>query len=298
MLTAIIAVTLTVSDISAVEHAYSEYLGYQVVERGQLGPELAGLWQTPALEGHDYILMHPESDEPVYLRVVQQDDVDGYAAMKTWGWNSNEILVQDTYAVHERLKDSSFTIIGEPKALSMNPEIIAMQALGPAGELIYLTRIPEGQSLFNLGSAKSFVDRTFIVVLGGADIDAMRNFYADGFGMPTTDPAPSKISVLATAYDLPPDHDFKLGIVKFPENFLIELDEYPAAAVARPQRDGELPPGIAMVSFGIEKLDDAKVELLGPPVRVEQMPYNGRRVAVSRGAAGELIEIIESERVD
>jgi len=294
MLTAIIAVTLTVSDVAAVEETYGEYFGYQVVERGQLTSELAQVLQAAQLEGNEFLLMQPESGEPVYLRVIQQDETEGFAAMKTWGWNSNEILVQDTYAVHERLKDSPFQIIGEPRGLSMNPNIIAMQVLGPANELIYLTRIPEGKSLFNLGSAKSFIDRTFIVVLGGPDIAAMQSFYADRLGMPTTHPAPSTISVLANAYGLPPDHSFKLGIVRFPENFLIELDEYPPQATARPQRPGELPPGMAVVSFAVDDLDQLDVEFLAPPRVVGAAPYEGRRVALTRGVAGELIELIEN----
>jgi len=286
-------VTLAVSDLAAVERAYGGFLGYRVVDRGQLSAELAALWDAPALTGRDYLLMQPESGAPVYLRVVHQAPVNGYAAMKTWGWNSNEILVQDPYAIHEKLKDSPFRIVGEPKGLSMNPEIVAMQALGPAGELIYLTRIPEGKSLFNLGSAKSFVDRTFIVVLGGPDIDAMRRFYADALGMPTTDPAPSTISVLARAWALPPDSQFPLGIVRFAENFLIELDGYPSGATARPQRDGELPPGMAMVSFGVRNLEEVKANFVVAPRAIDQMPYDGRRAAVIRGATGELIELIE-----
>ena len=225
--------------------------------------------------------------------MVQQEAIASFEAMKTWGWNSNEILVQDTYAIRERLEGSPFRIVGEPRGLSMNPEIIAMQAIGPAEELIYLTRIPEGKSLFNLGSAQSFVDRTFIVVLGGPDMQAMRSFYGEKLGMPTTDPAPSTISVLAKAWGLPPDHSFPLGLVRFERDFLIELDEYPVGATARPQRQGELPPGMAMVTFGVKDLDALDVEFLSATRRIEHPPYSGRRATLIRGAAGELIELVE-----
>jgi len=293
MLTVIIAVTMTAPDLAVVERAYGEFLGYRVVERGAVSAELAAAWNAPAVAGRDFLLMQPESGEPVYLRVVQQEPVAGFEAMKTWGWNSNEILVKDTYAVRERLEGSPFRIVGEPRGLSMNPEVIAMQAIGPAEELIYLTRIPEGKSLFNLGSAKSFVDRTFIVVLGGPDMGAMRRFYAETLGMPTTDPTPSTISVLAKAWDLPADHSFPLGIVRFQEDFLIELDEYPPQAGPRPQHEGVLPPGMAMVTFGVEDLDALDVEFLSVPRRIEAAPYAGGRAALIRGAAGELIELVE-----
>jgi catechol 2,3-dioxygenase-like lactoylglutathione lyase family enzyme len=293
MLTAIIAVTMTVPDLASVERAYGDYLGYRVVDRGQLAADLAEAWGAPALAGREFLLMQPESGAPVYLRVIRQEAVEGFAAMRTHGWNSNEILVEDTYAVHERLKDSPFRIIGEPKGLSMNPEIIAMQALGPAEELVYLTRIPPGKSLFNLGSAQSFVDRTFIVVLGGPDMEAMRDFYSTRLGMPVTAAMDAKISVLAKAWSLPVEQDFKLAIVQFPANFLIELDEYPPGATPRPRRPGELPPGMSMVSFAVDSLDAIDLEFLSPPRRIESAPYNGRRTVVARGAAGEYIELVE-----
>ena len=293
MLTAIIAVTLTVPDLGAIERAYGGHLGYEVVERGSLPAELASLWGTPLLADREYLVMRPASGAPVYLRVIQQEPVQGYAAMKTWGWNSNEILVQDTYAIRERLEGSSFQVIGEPRGLSMNPEIVAMQALGPAGELIYLTRIPEGKSLFNLGSAKSFVDRTFIVVLGGPDMQAMRDFYSSRFGMPVTPAGPSTITVLANAWGMPVETQFPLAIVQFPKDFLVELDEYPPAAGPRPQRAGELPPGIAMVTFQVADLDAIDGDFIVPPRPIDGFPYGGRRAALLRGAAGELIELIE-----
>jgi catechol 2,3-dioxygenase-like lactoylglutathione lyase family enzyme len=293
MLTAIIAVTMTVPDLAVVERAYGDYLGYRVVERGQVAAELAGLWGAPALAGREFLLMQPASGAPVYLRVIRQEAHPGFAAMRTHGWNSNEILVEDTYAVHERLQDSPFRIIGEPKGLSMNPEVIAMQALGPAEELVYLTRIPPGKSLFNLGSAQSFVDRTFIVVLGGPDMEAMRDFYASRLAMPVTKAMDSTISVLSKAWDLPADHPHRLAIVQFPENFLIELDEYPPAATPRPRREGELPPGMAMVSFSVKSLEGLDLEFVSPPRAVPSAPYGGRRVAVARGAAGEYLELVE-----
>lgn len=293
MLTVIVAVTLTVPDLAAVERAYGGYLGYRVVGRGALDGALAAAWGTPGLAGREYLLMQPASGAPVFLRAIRQDPVPGFAAMRTHGWNANEILVQDPCAIHQRLQDSPFQIIGEPKGLSVNPDIVAMQALGPAEELIYLTRIPEGRSLFNLGSAQSFVDRTFIVVLGGPDLQAMRRFYAERLGMPVTEAMDSTISVLARAWGLPAETAFELAIVQFPQDFLIELDAYPPGATPRPRRPGELPPGMSLVSFGVASLDALDLEFVAAPRRIEAAPYHGRRVAVAIGAAGEYLELVE-----
>jgi catechol 2,3-dioxygenase-like lactoylglutathione lyase family enzyme len=169
-----------------------------------------------------------------------------------------------------------------------------MQALGPAGELLYFTRIPAGKSKFNLGSATSFVDRVFIVVLGVHDIRRTLDFYASTFGVPVTDPVQSRIAVLAQAWGLPPDRTFPLAIVRLPERFLIEVDEYPEEAVPPPSSRGGLVGGMAMVSFAVPSLEPFEAQLVAPPRSVKSLPYQGRRVGVMRGPSGELIELIES----
>ena len=56
---------------------------------------------------------------------------------------------------------------------------------------------------------------------------------------------------------------------------------------------GELPPGIAMVSFEVGKLPAAAVRSLGPSHGSSVLPYAGRHSATYVGAAGEFIELIE-----
>ena len=88
--------------------------------------------------------MQPESGAGVFLRFVQAAPVAGYGPMKTFGWNATEILVQDPDALAEQLADSPFKIVGSPMNLSSNENIRAMQVVGPANEVLYLTRIPPG----------------------------------------------------------------------------------------------------------------------------------------------------------
>jgi hypothetical protein len=76
-------------------------------------------------------------------------------------------------------------------------------------------------------------------------------------------------------------------------DFVIELDEYPARAVTRPVRPGALPPGPAMVSFGVTELDDFKLQWRAPPARIPEFPYSGQEAAVAIGPAGEWIELVE-----
>src|SRR5687767_1013182 len=112
MIGPILAVTMTVSDLKPIEAAYSTYLGYKVVERGQVDTASANVWKAPAVAGNDYIVMQPESGAPHYLRFVVTAPYPDYQPFMSYGWNSTEILVKDVDAVAERLKGSPFEIVG------------------------------------------------------------------------------------------------------------------------------------------------------------------------------------------
>jgi catechol 2,3-dioxygenase-like lactoylglutathione lyase family enzyme len=299
LLVSILAVTIVVPDLDAVEAAYGSFLGYRVVERGTVDADLAGAFAAPAMRGRRLLVLGPASGEPVFLRFVEAPATPGSAALKTLGWNATEILVEDPDALAERLVHSPFRIVGPPRNLQFNPKVRAMQVLGPAGELLYLTRIPPGGSMFDLGSARSFVDRTFIVVLGGRSMPEMQAFYRDVLGLPVTEARPSRVEVLNDAWGFDGEHQIPLAIAQLPKNFLVELDEYPAAAVPRPARSGDLPPGMAIVTFGVRRLDAlgaaplaTPAALAGPAAR-SNAPYHGRRAMLLRGGAGELVELVE-----
>ena len=292
-------VTISAADLPAVETAYRDFLNYQVVQRGRISASLAESWGAPQTSGRDFLLLQPASGEPVYLRFIAAEPVAGYAALKTFGWNATEILVTDPDALADKLAASPFRIIGAPRELSAGSAIRAMQVIGPAGELLYLTRIPPDESTFGLESAKTEVDRVFIVVVGGNDLAELRQFYADKLRLSVSPPAGFRISVLSNAHGLDAEQLHQLSIAKLSSRFLIELDQYPPEAIARPCRTGELPPGVSMVSFAvdslaIDSLEALPLDFIHPPTSFAEPPYNGRRSAVVIGLAGELIELIES----
>lgn len=296
MLTAILMVTLVVPNLAAAERAYAEWLGFRVTERGTVPTELAASWGAPLVAGSPYLLLQSASGDAVYLRVIERPPTEGYAAMRTHGWNSNEILVEDPLALEQRFRaaGSPFRVIGPTAPLGSNPKVIAMQALGPAQELNYFTRIPPEGGTFIKTPARAFVDRTFIVVLGGPSMDSMQRYYRDVLRQSVTEPYSSTVSVLQAALGLPADGKIRIALATIAPGFLIELDEYPAVTVPRPRREGDLPPGMAIVSFTVA---DAGAIAPGawqvaPRVR-EEAPYRGRRSGVLLGAAGEWIEIIE-----
>jgi hypothetical protein len=296
MLSAIIAVTLSAADLRATEEAYTQYLDFKVVERGEVSKDLAASWGAPLAQGRKFTLLQSSSGAEVYLRIVQSPVTPGYEVMKTHGWNANEILCQDPDAMAVRLASSPFRMVGAPRPLNSNPKVRAMQAIGPAGELIYLTRIPpEGGAAIKL-PAQSFVDRTFIVVLGGASMSAMRDYYARVLRMKVTEPASSPINVLNDAWKKDAAHLTPLALVLIAPGFAIELDEYPPDATPRPTRPGDLPPGIAMISFAADRFDTAALDWRVAPAARSAAPYRGRRAGMLQGAAGEWIELLETPR--
>lgn len=300
MLKSIAIVTLVVRSLAAVEPAYEEQLHYTPVERGQVSRELVKAWDTPAMQGRAYVLLKPESGAEVYLRVIEA--APGTQAVKpfmTHGWNSSEFLVMDPDALAKRLEGTPFRIIGPPADLQSKGKAPprAMQLLGPADEVLYMTRIVPGGTEFDLGSAQSTVDRVFITVVGGPSVEALRKFYGTVLGMPVSEASPWKISVIANAHGLPAETRFPLAVAMMPKNFLVELDEYPDSARQRPRARGALPGGWAMVTFTAERLDDLKVKWRSKPRAIAAFPYAGRASAVTVGPAGEWIELIETPPV-
>lgn len=294
MLKSISMVTISAPDLQLVEAAYAEHLDYRPVGCGHISDSQAALWGAPGSLGRKYLLMQPASGSETYLRFIESEEVGGYAPMRTFGWNAAELLVTDPDGLATGLAGSPFRIVGPPRNLSSNDDIRAMQAIGPAGELLYLTRIAPGGAGLGLESAKSRVDRVFIVVLGGDDLEALRGFYGGRLGLPVTEPSLVRISTLSNAWGMDPEHRHRLSIATISNQFLIELDQYPQGAVPRPARRGDLPPGISMVSFIVESLAPTVPEFSRAPAAIEGPPYNGRRAAATAGPAGELLEFIEA----
>lgn len=295
MLEAILVVTLVVGQLEPVERGYVEELGYRVVERSTVSAELAEHWASPAATGARQLLLQAASGAPTWLRVIERPHASGYQALQTHGWNANEILVEDPDALAAQFAEpgSSFKVIGPPEALGSNGSVIAMQALGPAGELNYFTRIPPQGGTFIKTPAASYVDRTFIAVIGGPDMTAMRRFYSEVLGAKVTEPYKAKVNVLNAAHGLPADHESDLAIVAISDGFILELDQYPTTATTRATPTDELPAGLAKVSFEVTDLDSRALPWLRTPQSVSAAPYDGRRAGLLKGAAGELIELVE-----
>lgn len=298
MLQDILMVTLCVPDIDEAERAYVDWLGYKAAGRGQVSSGMAACWRAPLTVGSRIALLRPPASPDFTLRMIERPATAGYSVLRTHGWNANEILVEDPPALAERFAapGSPFRVIDGPAPLASNPSIVAMQALGPAGELNYFTRLPPGGGTFVKTPARSSVDRSFILVLGGPAMPEMQSFYRDTLGLPVTEAFASPVGVLQAAHGSPTSVETPLALVPLSPGYALELDEYPRTATPRPQRPGDLPPGLAMVSFlgdpSAAGTGSHGLPWLATPTTRSEAPYDGRRVGLMCGAAGEWLEIV------
>lgn len=280
-------VTVTVPDLAAVEACYPEYLDYRIVGRGDVDRDLAECWTAPGAAGSRYLLLAPAAGEECVMRFVEVPADPDYVPFSTYGWNAAEIMVQNVDAMAERLQGSPFEIIGEPQNLSFTDDIRAMQILGPGKELLYLTEFRKPVPGIDTPVARCAVDSVFIVILGGPSMADLQDYYARHFEVPNAPVMESRVKGMSAAFGKSPDHKYPIAALPLAGRNLIEVDEMPAQATARPAPRGQLPAGIAMVSF-------ASTAIAGADYRRDEPPYRGAAGASClTGPAGELIEVIQ-----
>jgi hypothetical protein len=285
-------VTVAAPELQRMIDTYRLYLGYELVDHGRVPAAQAQLWGRPGLAGRRYAIMLPGGEGTTSFRFIESQPSPAYVPFRHMGWNAAELMVQDTDAAAARLVDSPFELIGPPADLSFSDKIRAMQVLGPARESLYLTSFKEKLPEFDTPDPKHFIDRVFIVILGGSTASELNAFYTRHFGVGTAPVVPGVISVISHAHGLPADAQHDLAAIALTGQSFIEADTMPAGTLPRTSTGDELPPAIAMVSFGVERLPDS-LTYLAPPQSLPQAPYHGRRAAIATGIAGELIELIE-----
>lgn len=286
--------TIAVPNLNETTALYKTWLGYRTIENGKIGATLAALWGAPAMTGRRYAVMQPASKVDVYIRAVEIDAVGTYRPMTTWGWNSVEIIVDNPETLHTKLGKSPFLIVGKPRRLKSYPTISAFQVRGPGNEILYLTADLGKPGTGLLPKAGATVGRPFIMVLAGGNAEAMRDWYCTHFKMKPRAINGNPVDIIQHAQALPTSHQFPLSVLALAEHGnLMELDGYPSNTGPRPQHYGQLPPGVAMTSFGVKSLDAFKLKWLGAPTEIKGVGYGTGRAACVVGPAGELIELIE-----
>jgi catechol 2,3-dioxygenase-like lactoylglutathione lyase family enzyme len=284
----------TVPELGRGIAAYRDVLGLELVEEGRLPGELAASWGCPASADAPYAVLRPASGAPCWFRLVEQPSHPAFKPTTTYGWAAFEATVADVWHWPEALPSELFTIVGPPKTLeNIAPAFIPMQALGPGGEMLYLNQVLADLADTDLPRAQAPVDRIFIVVLAAPDREAAVAWYIERLGLARGADYTLPYSMINKAFALPPETLTTITMVKHARMPIVEVDDYPAAATARPRHEGMLPPGNALVTLAVRDLDSCCADWLTPPRAREGALYQGRRAATTIGAAGELIECVE-----
>lgn len=289
-------VTHCVAELDPVAEAWQRYLGFVLLDQGNLSGELCAAWDTPAAVGQRYCLLQPASGQDCLIRFIETGVRGGHGPPLTQGWLATELLATDPDALAAKLADSPFTLLGGPGDLFPRPRAPrAMQMRGPAGELLYFTRILPNGSRYGLKGARSEVDRPFIVTVGGTSSAAMHHFYGGRLGQRILDTMPFINPILAAGCGVPHHTIIPTSLARIPgRSFLLEMDELPAGVAPRNRPPGQLPGGMAMVSFRVESLDALPVPTRAPLQSLAGSGYKGERVVVIEGPTGEWLELIEA----
>lgn len=302
---AVATVTVSRGRLDEVGTIYREAFGWTVKWDGTLAPALAAAWGV-APPARRVLLLGADGEQRGQLRLIE-GETPAPPPLSTFGWSSLEITVRSCDGMADRLRaNPHFRVNGEPHDLKFSndpPGQRAMQAVGPAGEQLYLTQIlrqTPGRELA-VPPPGADVGAVFIAVLAARDYDAAKAFYVDVLGYdPYLDGNEVALTVARKEMGLPEGTRFLLGALRPLGETRIELDGYPAGVGReRERRPGELPAGFGIASLLVTDLDTAirhaqarGYRVLGPPVPVHDPPYHGRRSATVVGGAGELVELI------
>jgi hypothetical protein len=282
---------LVTADIDATVAAYCDYLYTSVMEDTEISLIQAILWGKPGLAGSRIVTLQSASGFP-WVRVISNPDVVPARPFLELGWLALEVLVRDVDSLAQRLSGSPFEIYRPPADLGVSDAIRAMQVIGPAGEVLYLTQVNAQVPPFDIPRARCEVDRLFIPVSSCLRRDEGLAVYKK-LGAHKSWTFDTPISSVNKAHGLDKSLKHPVATVQLAEKSMVEIDQL-GDAKSRPPTAGRLPAGIAMVSFVFDNIDNAGVKPVSPPQHLEGKLYGGQRVVVCRGAGGELIELIEA----
>lgn len=284
---------VTTPDLAGSIRDYRGMLGLELVERGQVSDDLAASWGCPDSAGAMMATLMPTSGAHCAIRLVEQDVPAGFRPVSSFGWGAYEITVQDVYGWPGRLEGSGFDIIGPPREIAGLPYFVAMQMTGRGREMIYLNEVRMDTPSSDLPKANVPVDHIFIVILATADRAGTVKWYRDKLQLDEGGTYTLEYTMINKAFGLPDGTQSAITMVQKARLPIIEIDDYPDAAVIRPGDERRLPAGNALVSLAIDSLDALALDYVTPPVARMEMPYGGRRAATVFGPAGERLELIE-----
>ena len=286
--------TVSAPDFGATLADYTGVLGLVVVDDLPVTSGLAASWGAPATAGRRMALLTAPDGNPAFLRLVEATPID-FCPLRSHGWAAFEHTVADCDALFAAMPGSGFTVLGPPQRVAGFDNFIPFQVAGRSGEVLYLNQVLDAAMAdLDLPHTNARVDQMFIAVLAAPDRTAALAFHCSALGFEAGATYSIPYGVINRSFGQPDTALTAMTMTRTGRLPATEIDQYPAAAIARAAPPGELPPGNAMVSFITASLDAINAPFFAPPCRHPGALYAGRRSATVIGTAGERIELIEA----
>lgn len=283
--------TLQCADAVATAAAYERHFGFQIQREERLSADWAAACAMPDWQGASCLWLSSLSTTP-WLRIVQpRSRPPPPTPLKQQGWMALEVAVENVDALAEELNQGLFSVIGAPANLAVSDAIRAMQVVGPAGEVLYLTEVRSEVPPFELPQAEAFVDRLFIAVLACNDLAASQAFYHQlGADQPLQ--FSTRIGVLNRAWKQPPEHEYQVATAQLAGRTLFEIDHLPEAD-SLPASALIPPSGIASVGLIADNLKALACQWRAPPRPIADFPWQGQLGGCALGPTGEWLEFMQ-----
>lgn len=181
--------------------------------------------------------------QSAWLQLIEIPSAVNVDRYRHTGWFSLEVGSSDVEALAQQLRGcEGFKTLAGPAPLEVSEDIVAMQVIGPSGELYYFTEVKRPLPPFVLPELKHRLDELFIAVATTRDRNAALDFWTALSGVPGMR-FDTRIGVLNRGLGLPANHRLPVAIAQLDGANLIEIDQIPVADKRPP-----LATGIAMIS--------------------------------------------------
>ncbi|SEL93881.1 hypothetical protein SAMN05216262_1368 [Colwellia chukchiensis] len=286
----IVGATLLHSDIDAVITSYQTILGYTLVSEQTIAAELVNCWRAPDLIGNKSAILASANGDS-WLRIIENKNAQPAKPLKSYGWMALESNVHNVDNIRKKFTNDAFTIIGEPAYLQVSDAIKAMQVIGPAGEVNYLTQVDKEVPPFDLPMTTYETGSLFIPVLCTPNRAASLKFYQALNNADAGLSFETKVTVLNNAWGHDVEHQFPVATLQLDGKCLFEIDQVDNA-IPIESSQGSLPSGIAMITCQVKNIAAIAKKFNTDIYYTDDPYYPSKSIILLQGAAGELIELV------
>ena len=107
--------TVVTPDFAASLADYTREFAMEVMENGQVSADLARSWRAPAQVARPFALLQGRGGKGGFIRLIEGAKVESYRPLRSFGWAAYELTVKDAFALHARIDQTAFRVIGAPK---------------------------------------------------------------------------------------------------------------------------------------------------------------------------------------